>query len=520
MVDTRRIVTNAASSVVQIIVSGLTLVILYRYLLETIGVAQLGVWSLVLATSSIIQVANFGLTGTVVKHIAEYDAKGDKKSLAVAVETAVITVAFLSLILIVCVYPASKYYLAFAMDGQLYQDALGILPLALVAFLVMMVTSIYQSGLYGCQLIVQRNGLLIAESVSHLALCLLLAPRYGLLGLAYARVTQNIMTLTASAAFLKRNVSPLALIPYRWDKNQFKQMIGYATNFQMISLLAMLSDPITKALLSRVGGVSMVGYYEMASKFVQLFRSLIVNANQVLVPAFANLGQVQPCRVSELYLKSHRMVIYLALPGFGLLAVCTPLVSELWIGRIEPVFVWSMILLCVGWFANTLAVPAYFASLGTGEMRINVISHVVMTILNILLAMSLAQFVGGLGVVAGWAIALGIGGLLLNILYCNRKSIALGNLISRDDRTLGLYVVFGLGASYLAWQVFPRAWEVSLPALGAPAAWGPILTSAVAILVYLAILTFQIWKHSIRNDLQRWLAGALAKKPTLQAGID
>jgi hypothetical protein len=214
------------------------------------------------------------------------------------------------------------------------------------------------------------------------------------------------------------------------------------------------------------------------------------------------------------------MVIYLVLPGFGLLTVCTPLVSELWIGRVEPVFVWSMVLLCAGWCANTLAVPAYFACLGTGEMRINVVSHVVMTISNILLAMSLGQVIGGLGVVAGWAIALGIGGLSQNLLYCSHKSIALGSLISRDDRTLGLYVVFSLGASYLVWQVFPMAWEVSLPAVGAPAAWGQTLTSAVIILGYLATLTLQVWKHSTRNDLQRWLVGALAKKPALQVGID
>ena len=250
MVEKRRMVTNAASSVVQIIVSGATLIILYRYLLDTIGVAHLGVWSLVLATSSMIQVANFGLTGSIVKHIAECDAKGDTQSLVVAVETAAITVASVSLLFIVCAYPVATYYLAFAVDDQLYQEARAILPLALGAFVVMMVTSIYQSGLYGCQLIVQRNGLLIAESISHVMLCVFLAPRYGLLGLAYARVAQNLMTLAASAAFLKRTVSALSFIPYRWDKKQFEQMIGYATHFQLISVLALLSDPITKACLA------------------------------------------------------------------------------------------------------------------------------------------------------------------------------------------------------------------------------------------------------------------------------
>lgn len=520
MVEKGRIATNAVSSVVQIIVSGLTLVILYRYLLGTIGVEKLGVWSLVLATSSMIQVANFGLTGSIVKHIAECDARGDKQSLAVAVETAIITVTLLSLLLTICAYPAAKYYLAFAIDDRLCHDALEILPLALVSFLLLLITSVYQSGLYGCQLIVQRNGLLIGESFSHLALCLLLAPRYGLLGLAYARAAQNLMTLTASAAFLKRNVSSLSFIPYRWDRDQFKQMVGYAANFQIISFLVMLSDPITKALLGRLGGVSMVGYYEMANKLVQLFRSLIVNANQVLVPAFANLGQLQPWRVSELYLKSYRMVIYLALPGFGLLTVCTPLISELWIGRIESVFVWSMVLLCAGWFANTLAVPAYFASLGTGEMRINVTSHVVMTVANIILGVFLGQVVGGLGVIAGWAIALAIGGLSLNLLYYHQKSIALGNLCSKDDRILGLHVVFALGTCCLAWQVFPSAWDVSLPALGVSGAWGTILTSVVTIVGYLAILTLQVWKHSIRNDVQGWLIGAFAREPAVQARTD
>ncbi|TKB92109.1 MAG: hypothetical protein E8D40_07880 [Nitrospira sp.] len=510
MVEKRRMVTNAASSVVQIVVSGVTLIILYRYLLDTIGVAHLGVWSLVLATSSMIQVANFGLTGSIVKHIAECDAKGDTQSLVVAVETAAITVASVSLLFIVCAYPVATYYLAFAVDDQLYQEARAILPLALGAFVVMMVTSIYQSGLYGCQLIVQRNGLLIAESISHAMLCVFLAPRYGLLGLAYARVAQNLMTLAASAAFLKRTVSALSFIPYRWDKKQFEQMIGYATHFQLISVLALLSDPITKACLSRWGGVSMVGYYEMANKFVQLFRSLIVNANQVLVPEFAKLKELRPQKVAELYLQSTRLVTYLAIPGFGLLGICAPLVSELWVGRYEPALVWSIILLSLGWLANTLAVPAYFACLGVGEMRINVISHAIMALLNGLLAFSFGRIFGGFGVVAAWAISLAIGGLLLNILYCSRSSIAFRRLVLADDWKLGGCFITGLVATSIGWQALPSTWEVILPTLHAPSAWGPILTSAMTILAYLAIMSVPMWHHSTRAELQRWLARPLA----------
>ncbi len=520
MIEKRRFAINAASSIIQIGVSGATLAILYRYLLETIGVAQLGVWSLVLAISSMIQVANFGLTGSIVKNIADHDAKGDKLSVILSIQTAVITVAAVSLILIGCAYPAAKYYLGFAIEGQPYQEALRVLPLALVAFWIFIVTSVYQSGMYGCQLIVQRNGVLIAEAVSHLILSMLLAPRYGLLGLAYARVAQNVLTLVASIAFLKCHLPLLPLLPYRWDRERFREMAGYATSFQVISLLVMLSDPITKALLSRFGSVSLVGYYEMGSKLVQLFRSLIVNVNQVLVPAFANLRQLQPQRVSELYLASFHIVTYFAVPSFGLLAICAPLVSQLWIGYQEPAFIWSMVLLCAGWLINTLSAPAYFASLGTGEMRINVVSHVITTVLNILLALALGRVIGGIGVVAAWAIALVIGGLLLNILYCSQNSIALISLFSASDRALALYVVSALGIACLGWLVLPGAWDILLPALHIPAAWGPLITGVATILVYLAILTIPIWNHSMRSDLQRWLTGAFARAPALHVRVD
>src|SRR6185437_6381251 len=145
MMENGRIATNAVSSIAQIIISGITLAVLYRYLLETIGVAQLGIWSLVLAMSSMIQITNFGFTGSIVKNVADYDARGDRHSIALLIQTAAITVAILGSVLIGCAYPIAKYYFGFAIEGQPYQDALEVLPLALIAFWIMMVTGIYRS---------------------------------------------------------------------------------------------------------------------------------------------------------------------------------------------------------------------------------------------------------------------------------------------------------------------------------------------------------------------------------------
>ncbi|MCP2619681.1 oligosaccharide flippase family protein [Candidatus Aminicenantes bacterium AC-334-K16] len=117
----------------------------------------------------------------------------------------------------------------------------------------------------------------------------MLAPKYGLKGVAYARVIQNLIILIFSWFFLRKYLPLLPVFPYKWDKKLFREIVGYGINFQIISVARMLYDPITKALLTKFGGLSLVGYYEMANKLIYQIRSLKVSANQILVPAFADL---------------------------------------------------------------------------------------------------------------------------------------------------------------------------------------------------------------------------------------
>ncbi len=83
----RQILINAFMSIVQIIIISAVLFILYKFLLNTIGVEQLGIWSLVLATTSVSQIASFGLSGSVVKFVAKYIAKEDEKSVSEVIQT-------------------------------------------------------------------------------------------------------------------------------------------------------------------------------------------------------------------------------------------------------------------------------------------------------------------------------------------------------------------------------------------------------------------------------------------------
>lgn len=501
MIDKRRLLVNAGSSVVQIFVTGVTLFLLYKYLLEILGAEILGVWSLVLAVGSVSVLANMGFTGSIVKYVASYDAVDDRQKVISAIETSVISIGTVGIVLIGVLYLVSDLYFSFALEEGYRNSAVDILPLALLCFWLMLVTGIYQGALYGCQLIDQRNIVLMVDSVLHLIWCLILSSEYGLIGLAYARLIQNIITLSLSWYLLKRRLPELPLIPVAWERTTFKEMLGYSANFQLITLLVMMSDPITKGFLSKFGSVSMVSYYEMSNKLVQLCRSVIVNANQVLVPSFASLKELEPEKIQAIYLKSNQVVFFLSVPIFCFLLVASPLISQLWIGAYEPSFVFAMMALSLGWMFNTLSVPAYFAGVGTGELKDNVLCHLIMTALNLALIGIIGSLWEGGGVIGAWAISLAIGGFSLNLLYFRRNNIKIGHLIPHDSWLLLILSFLGLGLTYIFWN-YQREYQLVVDNFYSELGSTNGLFFYTSLILCFSVCVFvPIWIHPIRKGL-------------------
>jgi len=488
----RQILINAVMSIVQIFVIGIVLFILYRFLLNTIGVEQLGIWSLVLATTSVTQIANLGLSGSIVKFVAKYIARQENENVSEVIQTASLSVGVFVALILMIGYPIAKWILGLVIPPESLPSALAILPYAFLALWIMIVTSIFQAGLDGHQRIDVRSILLMGGTLLHLFLCFVLAPRYGLMGMAYARVIQNITILLSSWFFLKRYVPLLPIFPYKWNRSLFKEIIGYGINFQVISVTTMLYDPATKALLSKFGGLSMVGYYEMASKMIHQFRTLIVSANQVLVPAIADLKERTPEKIQSIYLTSYQLHFYLALPLYSLIIISIPIISELWIGHYEKMFVLFGLLLAIGWFLKTLNAPAYFANLGTGELRWNVISHIVLALLNVGLGFLLGFFYGGMGVVVAWVISLILGSSIICLSYHIKHKIPLSELLPKTSK---LIIVTCLICT-ISILIIQNKLDYSL---------NPIALNGLIILVFLMVLFIPIWLHPMRKRLVGWI---------------
>ncbi|MBP6007902.1 MAG: oligosaccharide flippase family protein [Rhodoferax sp.] len=484
----RKLTRNATVSVVQTVISGLVLFVLYRYLLDHLGSEQLGLWSVILASTSFARLSDMGLTGSVVKFVARYRALKNDDQAAQAVQTAAISIAMVMAVLALALYPLLGYVLTLAVPEQSMPQALGILPWAVFSLWLGSVGGVFQSGLDGYQRMDIRNILMIFVNLLFLGGAVWLVPHYGLEGLAVGQAVQSLLLLVTSWLALRYQLKSLPWVPMRWSKSNFKEMFGYAVNFQINSIAILLFDPITKMLMSRYGGLSSAAYYEMANQLVMKLRALIISASQALVPAVAELHETAPGKVRDLYLKSYRLLFFIALPFYGAILSALPVISDLWIGRRESQFLLFGSLLVVGWGFNTLTGPAYFFNLGTGDLKWNSIAHVVMAIMNVFLGFLLGSMLDGLGVAISAAAALIIGSSFVIFAQHKKYKILWRNIIPAEHLTLIIIIIL-----YIVLLSFFKSMQLINTNL--------FIVNAISFCIYLIIVGAVMWFHPYKKIL-------------------
>jgi O-antigen/teichoic acid export membrane protein len=404
---------SVIASTIQVVLSGAVFFFVFRYLYDRLGIELIGIWSLVLATTSISRIGELGLSAGVVRFVAQAISRGDSRRAAAIVETSALTLAVVMGLLLLLAYPACGLLLDHLVPAGQLALARSLLPYALVSLWINVAASVFSGALDGCHRIDLRCYCTGGAHLLFLVLVVALTPEFGLLGVAMAQLAQAVALALVSWILLRRELPVLSWVPSHWNRSLVREIIGYGFSFQAISIMNLLFEPVAKALLGKFGGLASLGYFEMANKLLLQGRSVIVEAGRILVPAVASLSQSESTVARELFIKSYSLTFFVSVLFYGLLGTLLASISVLWIGHLQPEFLLFALMLNAGWFVNTLAGPAYFSNLGSGHMRHNVASHAIMGLVASSLGYVLGGWFGGFGVVAGTVLGLIIGSLYL-----------------------------------------------------------------------------------------------------------
>ncbi len=499
MIRQRQLTINTLAATVQVLVAGVVFFLLYRFVRIEVGIERFGIWSLVLITASVSSLANLGLGSSVVKFVAQYLARNNPVGATKVVQTAMITLAAVLSLVLGLFYPVARWALsnheAFEAAPAFLDEAYAILPYAFLSFWMLSTAGVTLGALDGHQRIDLRSGIQVCGTLIYFGVALWLVPQHALVGLALAHCAQALWLLGASWVMARRLLSTLPLWPWRWRWYwpTLREILGYSLNFQVMAIFWLLVEPLTRWLVSLFGGLSAAGWFEFANRMVFQLRALIVAAHQSLVPTIAELYERQAALLRTVYAQSFRVILFLVLVTLPLMVVAAPLISHLWHGRAEPVFILFSSLLFAGWFGNLLSNPAYFAYMGIGTLRWNVVGRIVIGVLNVTLGWLFGSLVGGTGVVAGFVVALLIGSAVTVVAYHREYRVRLASLGDRQSLVLACVGAVGLGA---LWLILPPFVDQLWIAAAAPGA-------------LLAVLCLPAWHHPARRDLQRWLTDLL-----------
>jgi len=483
-----QIVRNSTLSVLQALVNIFVLFFLYRYLISKLGENLVGVWSLTTAATSMFSVAQFGFTRSLVKYVAKYKAKDDFTSISNLIQTVFISLAIIIGVVCLIAYPVLYYLLDFIIKGKEILVARDILVWVIIMFFIRNIAAIFQSSLDGLQRMDIRGIIVISSVIVFFVSTIIMVPEYGIKGVLFAQLLQYVVVFVVSVICIKLKYKDINLFPRKWKRELFSEAYLYGIKFQFISVCQVLTDPITKAFLSRFGGLNLVTYYEMAYKMSAHARLLVVFANGAIVPAVAEYIEKTPELIKRIYKRSNDIIFLFSFSVFPLIVLSSPIISKLWIGEINNYFVLFAAILAGSVLFSTISMPAFQVNMGTGNLKANVVSNIVLAVTNLVLGSSLGFYFGGIGVVAGFAFATALSGITVLWIYFKENSLNIRDLISIENSRF-FYITQSLFVILTVILIFLSSFNLFL------------VINALAVVAYIVILIIVFWQNSYKNYL-------------------
>lgn len=406
-VGSRGLPRNVIAAVAQNVVAIACQLLIYRLLIAHEGIEVLGIWSLTLGLVGFARLADFSGGAALARFVAVAIKQPGQTSPAEYIDSLLLFTTILYGSIGLAIWYPSYLLVASLVDPSQVTEMPVVIALALLSLVLTATTASQLSAIDGLQRADIRAFIVISGWIAHLTAALMLVPSFGLLGLAVAQLGQQTLNLTMSRAVLFFQVPGVKLIPRRLSRTALRESISYGLRLQLITILLIVFDPLSRVMIGSNGGMSALGIYEIAYRIVGHVRTMVSVAMGPLVPAFATASVGQTKETDSCHLLRQVQAVNLPISG-GLLALVVlagPAFSTFLFGKIEWTFLHLLIAFAATSFFHTLAAPLQAMAQGSGRLLGNILGSLGMAA-GAVIAIPLAATVfgqdrAGLGVAVG-----------------------------------------------------------------------------------------------------------------------
>jgi O-antigen/teichoic acid export membrane protein len=373
---------NMASGIVTTVINTVTLIVAFPIYLHFLGYDRYGVWLILTTVLSFAQLGNLGISKAVMKLVAEEYGRGDLDGIQCYITTALVLLGFSGMIVLVVILVLKNHIIgAFKLTGENAGMISSLLPyigcLSIYVFIVQALNAV-PSGLGRIDLAnyIQSFGRIVAVTVATI-----------LLYIVFIHV--------ASLICISRIVRIRILRLRNLDVQRGKSILHFGGAVIGGSLMNMMLSPFNKLMLSRYAGVSTIPIYEIAFRGSMEVRALVEAGLRAIMPEISRIGANMTCEAKDRIASINKRCLKLILlAGFSLFCVVfifAGVLLKIWLGdKFVDMLPYTFRILLVASFVSLVGVPAYYTHMGQGRVHHCLISHFVLSLINVVVVVAYA----------------------------------------------------------------------------------------------------------------------------------
>jgi O-antigen/teichoic acid export membrane protein len=467
MSETKNLFRNTAAQSLPIASTTVFGLILAPIMLSRLGLAQFGVWAVTGALAQYARLLDLGITNSISRFVALYDAEGDRRAIEETIAIGVAAAIAAGLIAIA----------AAVFAAPLVQDVLGVIPVGEMRVVLISAAGITASYLIAAVIGAVPIGLremappnvaaTVGNVVNFLAslAALALSTHLGVYALANlgAAIVGLLLAIFAllwvwTAPYLRRPSSRRSLA-----------IVGFGMKSQLVTVAQLVNAQTDKLIIAALLGPRTAGAYELGNRVVQGVFSIGVLSVSALIPtATADLVKRGKEVIVE-YLERYTIrSLGMALPLFGVVCVSAPYLLQTWLGEIPEDAVAIIVLLSFACAVNMSTGVAMTLVVSDGAPGLVAQMAGILVVLNVGATLIATPIFGLWGVLVATAAAQVVTSAAFLVRFHRRYSLGMGPFLEAVAKpaavSLGLAVPFGIW--YLLGGSAPESRFLSLIGLG------------------------------------------------------
>jgi O-antigen/teichoic acid export membrane protein len=287
------------------------------FVVHKLGDERYGIWVILISLTGHLGLFNFGIRNSVVKFVSQYRTGTDLADLNRVINTS-LSIYFVLAILAFTTSIVLSFFI-----GDIFQvrpHHLRTMQWAIILtglnVSIGFFAGVFAGVLSGSQRYDILNVLTIFNDLLRACLTVLvLSLDRGIISLAMIALLNTFLQLIGNYYFSKRQNPTIHLSLAYFSRERLREMFGYGFYMFLMGIAVKLLYYTDNIVIGVFLPLSHVTHYAIGVRLISLFRTMIKNVTNVLLPATSEMAANNECdRVQRLYILSTKYVNYIIFP--------------------------------------------------------------------------------------------------------------------------------------------------------------------------------------------------------------